>query len=109
MNNLIEKGKLLYGYADPEGNLHYNFELRLLTIRGEMNTLNILLSEYPNLDELPETERFTIERAVTLSETLRVGGQKLTVDEILNLASEEFTILLDAEMNLRKKRSEPTQ
>lgn len=109
MSNLVEKGKLLYGYADKDGNLHYDFELRLLTIRGEMNTLNILLSDYPDFDELPEMERFTIQRAVTLSETLRVGGQKLTVDEILNLASEEFTILLDAEMNLRKKRSEPTQ
>lgn len=108
-NLLLHKGKFAYGFIDQTGKIHHDFELRLLTIHGEMNSINTLLIEFPELDQLPESERFTIERAATLSEMLTVNGQKLSVDEILNLSADEFTILLAAETNLRKKRSEPTQ
>ena len=108
-NLLLHKGKFAYGFIDQTGQIHHDFELRLLTIQGEINSINTLLVEYPELDQIHETERFIIERAASLTEMLTVSDQKLSINEILNLSADELTVLLAAENSLRKKRSEPTQ
>lgn len=109
MSNFIHKGKLAYGFIDKNGHTHYDFELKLLTVKGEINSINTLLSDYPDLSKKNPQEQFVMDRAANLSEMMTIDGNKLTIDEILGLAADEFTILMEAETELRKKRSEPTQ
>lgn len=109
MSNFVHKGKLAYGFIDQNGNIHHDFELRLLTIQGEINSINTLLVEYPDLNEMPESEKWTIERAASLAEMISIDGKKLSIKDILALQADEFTVLMEAEVNLRKKRSEPIQ
>ncbi len=109
MSNFVHRGKLAYGFIDQSDNIHYDFELRLLTIQGEINSINTLLVEYPDLNEMPESEKWIIERAASLAEMILISGKKLTINEVLGLQADEFTVLMEAEVNLRKKRSEPIQ
>ena len=104
MSRLAIKGVLLFGIAIGDS-VHKDFELQLITVRGEMAASAILATEYPDFDELDGVSQVIIKRAAYLSQMLvKVGDlDEITLDMILNLNPDDFEILSDSEMILRKK------
>ena len=108
MNNILtQSGSLEYGVIGKDGAVHRDFEIRLITVRGEMRAQAALVASYPDLDELPESERFMIERAAFLAQMLvKIGSiTDFSIDFLIGLTSEDFATLSDAEFLLRKKLS----
>lgn len=113
MSNLTIKGKLAYGIV--MANIVYkDFELQLMSVRGEIQAQSLIAAEFPDIDNYDEIYQNVIIRAAYLSQMLvKIGNvddinvidiNAIDYEMILNLVPEDFAILSDAEMQLRKKR-----
>lgn len=108
MNNILtQSGSLEYGVIGKDGVVHRDFEIKLITVRGEMRAQTDLLASYPDLDSLPDSVRFMIERAAFLAQMIvKIGNiTEISIDFLLDLTSEDFATLSNAEFVLRKKLS----
>lgn len=110
MNNVVINKSLLIGFVDENGVQHRDFTLKLLTVKDEIDMNNWLLANHPDIDEKDSFEAYTIERAARLSFMLKKLGSydEVSVDMLLSLSSDDFTLLISAEAELIKKYSEPS-
>lgn len=111
MSKAQHKGKFLVGLFDENGRQHRSFSLHLLTVKDEIAMHEKLAMDHPNLDQYDDFKRFTIERAARLSFMIDSIGELtgITIDRLLDLTSEDFEILIAAELELLKKLKEPTE
>lgn len=111
MSKVQHTGEFLVGLLDDQGQQQKTFSLHLLTVKNEIAMHESLAMDHPNLDQYDDFKRFTIERAARLSFMIdNIGSMtNITPDMLLDLASDDFEILVAAEFELLKKLKEPTE
>jgi len=111
MSKAQHRGEFLVGLFDENGRQHRSFSLHLLTVKDEITMHESLAMNHPSLESYNDFKRFTIERAARLSFMIDSIGELtgITIDRVLDLTSEDFEILIAAELELLKKLKEPTE
>lgn len=111
MSKAQYKGEFLVGLFDENDQQHKTFSLHLLTVKDEIAMHESLAMNHPALESYSDFKRFTTERATRLSFMIDNIGEltNVTDEQLLDLTSEDFEILVAAEFELLKKLKEPAE